>query len=74
MSNLEKILEGSKPDFTYYTSKGGSSTPTDFGQKSIPYGMDRPARKAAFAKFKFFIIPLSLIVLLTNKPGIISFW
>ena len=43
MSNLEKILEGSKPDFTYYTSKGGSSTPTDFGQKSIPYGMDRPA-------------------------------
>ena len=43
MSNLEKILEGSKPDFTYYTSKGGSSTSTDFGQKSIPYGMDRPA-------------------------------
>ena len=42
MSNLKDILEGKRPDFTYYSSKGGTSTSTEFGQKTIPYGDDRP--------------------------------
>ena len=39
MSKLLNILTGEE-SFTYYSSKGGSSTPTEFGQRSIRYGND----------------------------------
>ncbi len=40
MSKILNILEGEEKNFTYYSSKGHASTPLEFGQKSIPYGMD----------------------------------
>lgn len=40
MSKILNILEGEDKDFRYYSAKGHTSTPLEFGQKSIPYGMD----------------------------------
>lgn len=40
MSKILNILEGEDKDFRYYSAKGHASTPLEFGQKSIPYGMD----------------------------------
>ena len=42
MSKILNILEGEDKDFRYYSAKGHASTPLEFGQKSIPYGMDEP--------------------------------
>ena len=41
MSKILTILNNGDKDFRYYSSKGGASSPLVFGQKSIPYGMDR---------------------------------
>ncbi len=41
MSKIINILEGNEQGFLYYSSKGGTSSPTEFGQKSIPFGMDQ---------------------------------
>tara|TARA_Y100000361_G_C11159954_1_gene346634 strand:+ start:449 stop:1918 length:1470 start_codon:yes stop_codon:yes gene_type:complete len=41
MSKILNILEGEDKDFRYYSAKGHASTPLEFGQKSIPYGMDQ---------------------------------
>jgi hypothetical protein len=41
MSKILNILEGNEQGFLYYSSKGGTSSPTEFGQKSIPFGMDQ---------------------------------
>ena len=40
MSKILNILEGEDKNFRYYSAKGHASTPLEFGQKSIPYGMD----------------------------------